>query len=74
MDYYRHTVIDNADWGAVDLGGASAAYAAVGSARPTALSMGGGNLVFEVKAPGRYRFELDASKDSEARVRVTRVR
>jgi hypothetical protein len=35
--------------------------------------MGGGNLVFDVKARGRYRFELDATDEAVARVRVTRV-
>ena len=64
--------IASADWKAVDLGGAS--EAPIGSARPAALSMGGGNLVLDVKAPGRYRFELDATDDAVARLRVTRVR
>lgn len=63
--------IASADWGAVDLGGTS--EAAIGSARPAALSMGGGNLAFDVKVPGRYRFELDATDQAVARLRVIRV-
>jgi hypothetical protein len=35
--------------------------------------VGGGNLVFDVKRPGRYRFELDATDEAVARLRVTRV-
>lgn len=41
--------------------------------RAAALSMGGGNLVFQVPAPGRYRFELDARDDAVARLRLTRL-
>jgi len=63
--------IASADWGAVDLGGT--AESAISGARPADLSMGGGNLVFDVKAPGRYRFELDATDAAAARLRVTRV-
>jgi hypothetical protein len=64
--------IASEDWGTVDLGGTSGA--AIGETRPAALSIDGGNLVLEVKTPGRYRFQLDARDDSVARVRVTRVR
>ena len=64
--------IASADWGTVDLGGTT--DIPIATTRPADLSMGGGNLVLDVKAPGRYRFELDASDDSVARVRVTRMR
>lgn len=63
--------IASEDWGSVDLGGAP--DTAIGKLRPAALSMGGGNLVLEVAKPGRYRFELDATDDSVASLRVTRV-
>jgi CubicO group peptidase (beta-lactamase class C family) len=63
--------IASEDWAAVDLGGTS--EAGIGSVRPAALSVGGGNLVFDVKRPGRYRFELDAADEAVARLRVTRV-
>lgn len=64
--------IASEDWGAVDLGGTNAAP--IAAARPAPLGMGGGNLVLDVKVPGRYRFELDATDDSVARLRVTRLR
>jgi pullulanase len=64
--------IASADWSSVDLGRSSDAGVAI--AKRVALSMGGGNLAFEVKTPGRYRFELDATDTSELRLRVSRVR
>ncbi len=63
--------IASADWGAVDLGGSS--EAPLPSARWADLRMGGGNLVFDVKAPGRYRFKLDATDTAVARLHITRV-
>jgi pullulanase len=63
--------IASEDWATVDLGGASEVAVTAGQA--AALSMGGGNLVFEVPAPGRYRFELDARDDAVTRLRVTRL-
>jgi CubicO group peptidase (beta-lactamase class C family) len=63
--------IASEDWATVDLGATT--DTAIRGVRPAALSMGGGNLVLEVKSPGRYRFELDATDIAEARLRVTRV-
>lgn len=61
----------SADWQAVDLGADDDAPVALNA--PAALRMGGGNLRLEVAEAGRYRFELDATDDSQARLRVTRV-
>ena len=63
--------IASADWGTVDLGGTT--DTPIGTNRAAALTMGGGNLVLDIKAPGRYRFDLDATDDSVARLRVTRL-
>lgn len=64
--------IASEDWVTVDLGAATAT--GLRPARPADLMPGGGNLVFEVKAPGRHRFELDASGDAAVRLRVAPVR
>jgi CubicO group peptidase (beta-lactamase class C family) len=63
--------IASEDWQTVDLGGAT--DAPITGSRPKALGMGGGNLILDVKVPGRYRFELDATDDAVARLRVTRL-
>lgn len=63
--------IASEDWSTVDLGGTS--NTAVQLAKPAPLGMSGANLVLEVKTEGRYRFELDATNDSVARLRVTRL-
>lgn len=63
--------IASEDWATVDLGATT--DTAIRGTRPAALSMGGGNLVLDVKTPGRYRFELDATDVAVARLRVTRV-
>ncbi len=54
----------SADWKAVDLGAAEAG---------PGLAFSGGNLVLEVPAPGRYRFELDARDALQPRHRVERI-
>ncbi len=64
--------IASQDWSTVDLGGTT--DAPIAANRPAILSMGGGHLVLDVKTPGRCRFELDATDDSMARLRVTRLR
>ncbi|MEK8046252.1 serine hydrolase [Ideonella margarita] len=66
--------IASGDWDTVDLGGASGANAAAMTlAQPTALNLGGSNLVFDVPQPGRYRFELDTTSPTAIRLRITRV-